>query len=336
MNSKTVRWLKLLFGFAIAVGFAWLLARGLDLDALGRAFTGLSIPVVLLALVFLAAGWTIRIVRWWWMLRVFEPTLPLGACAGPFLAGMAVNNVLPFRAGDALRVLGFRRQLRSPAMRVAGTLVIERVLDVSILVGVFFLGLLSLPAGVFPKGFVVAVTWVAGVGSVATLALLLFFPALDRLRERLSGRGFLATWRWPKAVARHGVHLAETFSLVRSPQRMLILIGLSIVAWICEGALFAVLAAAIVAGVAPLGPWFALATGTLATVIPSTPGHLGTFDYFAAQGLAAYGASPEHSVAFALTVHAMLWASSTTVGLLCLLRSWASANPTVKGTIPNR
>ena len=52
-----------------------------------------------------------------------------------------------------------------------------------------------------------------------------------------------------------------------------------------------------------------LAAGTLATTIPSAPGHVGTFDWFAAQGLKAYGTSAEVAIAFALTVHAVLWVS---------------------------
>ena len=334
MNSETVRWLKLSIGLATTAGFVWLLAREVDLDALGGAFAGLSVSTVLLALAFLAAGWAARIVRWWWMLRALEPTLPLGACAGPFLAGMAVNNVAPFRAGDALRVLGFRRQLRAPAMAVAGTLVVERVLDVAVLTGVLFVGLIGLPDGAFPRGFVVAVTWLAGCGAAVILVLPLFMPWLGRARERLfakgssacssaegssPGRRFFTARRWAQAVSRHGVHLAEALSLMRAPRRMLALIGLSIVAWACEGAAFATVAAGIRAGAEPMGPWFSLAAGTLATTIPSAPGHVGTFDWFAALGLEAYGASAEVAIAFALTVHAVLWVSSTVAGLFCLL-----------------
>ena len=319
MSSGTVRWLKLSVGLATTAGFVWLLAREVDLDVLGRAFAGLSVSTVLLALAFLAAGWAARIVRWWWMLRALEPTLPLGACAGPFLAGMAVNNVAPFRAGDALRVLGFRRQLRAPAMAVAGTLVVERVLDVAVLTGILFLGLLGLPDGAFPRGFAVAAASLAGAGLAAILVLPLLAPVLGRIRERLPGRRLFAGRRWAQAVSRHGAWLAEALRLVHSRPRMLVLIGLSAVAWACEGAVFATVAAGIGAGAEPMGPWFSLATGTLATAIPSAPGHVGTFDWFAAQGLEAYGASAEVAIAFALTVHAVLWVSSTAAGLFFLL-----------------
>ena len=196
MSSDTARWLKLLIGLAASAGFVWLLAREVDLDALGGVFAGLPVSTVLLALAFLATGWAVRIVRWWWMLRALEPTLPLGACAGPFLAGMAVNNVAPFRAGDALRVLGFRRQLRAPAMAVAGTLVVERVLDVAVLTGILFLGLLGLPDGAFPRSFVVAAASLAGSGLAAILVLPLLVPVLGRIGERLPA----TTRRWTNCL----------------------------------------------------------------------------------------------------------------------------------------
>ena len=85
-------------------GFAWLPTRGLDPEALARAFSGLSVRAVLFALALMGAAHAVRIVRWWWMLRALEPDLPVAACISPFLASMALNNLLPLRAGDALRV----------------------------------------------------------------------------------------------------------------------------------------------------------------------------------------------------------------------------------------
>ena len=317
---------KLLIGFALTAGFVGLLVHGLDPVELRHAFAGLSVPAVLLSLVFLAVGYTVRIVRWWCLLRVLEPNLPFGACIWPFLASIAVNNVLPLRAGDVLRAVGFRRQLRSPAVRVAGTLVIERAMDLVVLSGIFFLGLLALPdphvgrtGGVLPSDFVVAVTWLSGLSVAGILALMLFLPWLERIRDRLPGSRFVAGRRWPEAVARHVAHLVEALGLLRSPQRVLALLGLSVVSWICEGAVFVTVATALHTGTAPLGPWLSLATGTLATLLPSAPGYIGTFDYFAAQGLAAYGVSPETAAAFALIVHAVLWAPLTALGALYLL-----------------
>ena len=315
MDRPLARWLKLSLAFAATAGFGWLLVRGLDADALAAAFAGLSPAAIALALVFLVAGWSLRILRWWWMLRALEPSVPLGACAGPFLAGMAVNNVVPFRAGDAFRTLGYLRQLRVPAMGVAGTMVVERILDIAVLTGVFFLCLSGLPEGAFERGFATAAAWLAGVVVAAVLALPALWPWLARRGASLARSRPLAGRRWVLAAGRHGAHLGAALRLMRSSRRMPPLVGLSVVAWACEGAFYAAVAAALGGDAFAPGPWFSLATGTLATVIPSAPGHIGTFDFFAAQGFAAWGASPERAVAFALSVHAVLWVSSTLAGL---------------------
>ena len=145
------RSLKLAIGIGMTAIFGWLLVRQVEVEPLRRAFAGLSIPFLVLAIGFLVAGYTSRVVRWWWMLRVLEPTLSFRACIWPFLTSIAANNVLPFRAGDVLRVFGFRRQLRSPSLRVLGTLVIERLLDLIVLLGFFFLGLLAEQIGLLRR-----------------------------------------------------------------------------------------------------------------------------------------------------------------------------------------
>jgi uncharacterized membrane protein YbhN (UPF0104 family) len=103
-----------------------------------------------------------------------------------------------------------------------------------------------------------------------------------------------------------------------SPMLVLQLIGLSMAVWVLEGAIFATVMWSLSANAGAFGPWFALATGTLATVLPSTPGYVGTFDYFATLGLMAYGAKKESAVAFSLLVHFLLWLPITLIGGLYL------------------
>ena len=312
--SQTVRrWLKFVVGLIVAAVFLWLLVRGSELAALRAAFAQLSVPTMLLALGFAGVGHGVRIVRWWRLLRVLEPRLRLAACVRPFFCGFAINNVLPFRAGDAFRALAFQDELRSPAMRVVGTLVIERVVDVIVVSGIFFVGLLALPAGALPRGIVIAVGALAALGLVALLAAAVALPwveaVLRRLAEGLSGARS-AQW-----AARHGLHLAGALRLVRSNRGMFAFAGLSVVIWACEGAAFVTVAAALGVAEPLLGPWLALGVGTLSTTLPLAPGHIGTFDYFVAQGLVAYGASLATATAFALAVHA-LWVPYTVAGLL--------------------
>ena len=59
------------------------------------------------------------------------------------------------------------------------------------------------------------------------------------------------------------------------------------------GGAFVVLTEALMLGAAPLRPRLSLAADTLATALPVAPG-VGTFDYFAAPGFAAYGSTASH------------------------------------------
>ena len=317
--SKRWRWPKLVLGLAVSLTFLWLLLKGIDPEGLRSSFVRLSVPHLLLALGFLASGYAVRVVRWWWMLRAFEPELKVSACFGPLLASVAVNNVLPFRAGDVLRIFGFRRQLRSPAVRIFGTLVIERLLDLQVLLAFFFAGLILLRGGDFSPGFVTFAVAAGGMALVTTVALVLFSPRISGLVGWIASRPSMSRRGWGDGLDRSGRQLGEALVLVRSPKRAAALVLLSLLAWTLEGAVFVTVAHTLASGASPAGPWFALATGTLATLLPSTPGYVGTFDFFAMQGLAAHGAGQEVSAAFALTVHAVLWVPITVAGLAFLL-----------------
>jgi uncharacterized membrane protein YbhN (UPF0104 family) len=70
-----------------------------------------------------------------------------------------------------------------------------------------------------------------------------------------------------------------------------------------------------------------LGAATLATLLPSSPGYVGTFDYFATLGLTAYGALPSTAAAFAFLTHLMLWIPVTVAGFLTMLVHRSSQRP---------
>jgi len=310
---------RLLLGFTLAAIFLYLAFGQLEWGSIGAAVSSARRGPLLLALVFLIFGFWTRITRWWWMLRVFEPELPLGNCIRPFLISMAVNNTLPFRAGDVFRTVGFRDELRSPAMRVLGTLVVERLLDLLVLLAFFFIGFIGLSSvavNQLPPLFVNATITIAAACLIGLLTLLLLPHQVQKV-FRWSYR----RWLGHNAAASTQARLQQLFgalSLLRSPKLSLQLLALTIIAWTFEGGVFAAVAWSLQADSAPLGPWFSLALGTLATLIPSSPGYVGTFDYFTMLGLISYGCDRETAAVFTLLVHLFLWVPVTLVGAIFL------------------
>lgn len=314
--SSRVRWGRTLAGLVVAAFFVILLSRRVDWSEVRRVLAAARWTPLLLALLALSADMAARIARWWLMLRAAEPGLPLASCVRPFLGSLALNNTVPLRAGDVVRVFGFRQTLRAPTAHVVGTLVLERMLDLLVLVAILFIGVLG-TSGIFPRPFVLLAGG-AGLAAVATLLAMTLLPeAITRLmqtvvRKLFSGRKWLP--RATGAVAQ----LTASLALLRSPARAARLLGLSLLAWTLEGAVFACVAMSLQIPVPWAAPWLSLGAATLATLLPSSPGYVGTFDYFATLGLTAYGAPPSAATAFALLTHLVLWLPVTVVGLIAV------------------
>jgi uncharacterized membrane protein YbhN (UPF0104 family) len=308
------RWLRPAVGALVALAFLWLGFRRLDWRAIGDAWTRADAAPLALGLLALALGFGVRIARWWLMLRASAPGLAFGACVRPFLVSIALNNTVPLRAGDVVRAVGFRDVLRAPGARVVGTLVLERILDLLALLVIFFVGLVGLGRARVPDALVSAAT-VAGSAALAALVALVLAPGRVRaLLEWALSRGPLA-----RRTGGMAAQFVEPFALLQRPGVALPLVLLSFAGWLLEGGLYLGAARALGLELPPLAPLFALATGTLATLLPSSPGYVGTFDYFAMQGLVAYGVGSAQAAAFAILVHLLLWAPVTVTGALLLL-----------------
>jgi len=314
--SRSTGRARAIAGLVVAGVFVFLLARGVEWAEVRRALAGASVWPLALGLVALAVDMAARITRWWWMLRAAEPGLPLASCVRPFLGSLALNNTVPLRAGDVVRAVGFRRTLGAPVAHVAGTLVLERLLDLLVLLAILLAGVAG-TRGVFPRGFLVA-AGVAGVAALAALVALTFFPGpITGLIRRSMARLFGGR-PWLPAVSRAVNQVAAALALLRSPGRAARLLGLSLVAWLLEGCVFACAAWSLGLGVPWPAPWLALGAATLATLLPSSPGYVGTFDYFATLALTAYGAPAAGAAAFAVVTHLMLWAPVTLAGFAAL------------------
>jgi uncharacterized membrane protein YbhN (UPF0104 family) len=160
------------------------------------------------------------------------------------------------------------------------------------------------------------------VGLVATtmlLALILAPDPLQRFADRILHRVPLGNGRLRGRVFALSNQFFASLAVARPARRVVALLGLSALAWTLEGTMYACVAWSLEVAGSPAGPWFALATGTLATMIPSSPGYVGTFDYFAVLGLMAFGATRVAALTFALLVHLILWLPVTVVGSACLL-----------------
>jgi uncharacterized protein (TIRG00374 family) len=309
--------LRLTLSLLLAIVFIWLIARQINPDELKRAFVGTNTSWIILGLTAFSLGYACRIERWRLMLQRDNSSLGWKRCAGPLLASFAANNVLPFRAGDVLRTFAFNGRLGVSSGVVVATLFVERLLD--LLMVLVMLGVVLAMFNLDVNGF-------AGIGSATLIAiatgilLLLMFPQLFAPLAIASGK--LVARVTPKLGQKllHEinkslvtlVHLSKGGTMIR-------LVAWSIVAWLAEGCVFWFAAISLSSITTPTAGWLALPVGTLATLIPSTPGYVGTFDYFTVRAMSALGNNLVAATAYALLVHVLLWLPPTLIGGVYLL-----------------
>lgn len=296
----------------------WLVLRHIEWADAWRTVKKADSGWLLASLVLLSSGYLLRVIRWWLMLRYMSAGLGLNACVGPFLSSIAINNVLPFRAGDVLRTVGFRRHLDIAPIPVMTTLVLERLFDLTVLLGFFFVGLVQVD-GRFPHAVVVTTAWMA-MGCILLVLLTVLLPhRLQGPAGRLVHMGERRSWRIVRNIGTGAGQFFSSLSILQSSRLLVQLLVLSLGIWGLEGGVFFAVAHAL--GMTGLGaaPWFALSTGTLGTLLPSTPGYVGTFDYFTMLGLMAYRVDEPTAAIFALVIHLILWFPLTVVGLSWLI-----------------
>lgn len=105
------KFVRALLGIGLTATFLWLIFRQIDIDQIALILCSINPFWIVLAIGTFFAGYACRIERWKIMLSHENQNLTWSRCAGPLMASVAANNLLPFRSGDAIRSFGFNRRL---------------------------------------------------------------------------------------------------------------------------------------------------------------------------------------------------------------------------------
>jgi len=213
--------------------------------------------------------------------------------------GYAANNLLPARAGDAVRVVLMAPRAAVSLRTVVGTLLAERLLDVGLLLTLFVVvgyGLLGEVGG--DKVELVLLAG-AGLAAAAGIAYLLV-----RRNDRVMA--FVA----PIASATLGLRRAH---------HGLRLIGITMVIWALEASVWMSTGAAVGFGMTPIEGLYIVALSSIFAMIPSGPAYAGTQDAAAIIGIKALGGTSAQAVAYVVMLRFVIVVPITLIGLALLI-----------------
>ncbi|HLZ26404.1 MAG TPA: lysylphosphatidylglycerol synthase transmembrane domain-containing protein [Chloroflexota bacterium] len=317
------RSLRFLIPFAISAGLLILLVYflGDQLSAIPGDLLKADWSLIPAAIALYFVGIWVRSVRW--RLLLPEHSVKLFTLFRALVVGLTVNDVVPLRAGEVARAYLLARWCRIPYGTTVASLVVERVLDGLSLAVLLLIALTLVPS---PPPYLL----VGAVGATAifvTAATLLALAAW-RASAIMALAGFVGRRlprRFGTPIERLASSFARALALVHSPARLARMLGLSLLAWGLELGVFFVV---MLSFRLPASYQLALLVGSAAnfsTLVPSSPGYAGTFDFALTRVLQDAVAIPiptATAAAYDVVVHyAILILPVVVVGMLVLWRS---------------
>ncbi len=231
----------------------------------------------------------------WRSLLLAEGATPSRADAhGLNVVGYAANNVLPARAGDAVRVFLMAPRAATSRKAVLGTLIAERLLDIAVILTLFLVvgyGLLG-EAGAGEAGWIVLVTAALAVAGAVGVVLV-------RRNERLHRIAAPILSSTLQLRGRHG----------------LTLLGVTLVVWALEAGVWMSTGAAAGFPMDPIEGCYIVALASVFALIPSGPGYAGTQDAAAITGILALGGTHSQAVTYLILVRFVIAVPITVAGL---------------------
>jgi hypothetical protein len=284
---------------ASTLGFGYLAIRDAHPDEVWDALQAANAWWVVPAFAVLAVAVAVRVLRW--QLLFHRETRPsYGATAAAALVGLAVNSILPLRAGEAARVIALNRRAGTSSVESVATVALERILDVLCLLLLLLAALPWLPE-VDWVGAAAAVA--AGLAALLVGAALVFalfgdrpFHALDRVVNRLP---------FGERVEHVGANLRRGLVALRDPALALTALTLTVVSWVLTSFSFWLLTLAFDLDLPLVAGVLILAAVGFSVILPAGPGSLGVFEAATVVALAAYDVPASLALSYAFTLHAM-------------------------------
>jgi len=322
------RW-QFWLGVAISAVCLWLALRGLTLGEVWATLQGANYWLLLPGIAVYFLGVWARAWRWRYLLRPLKH-ISTRRMFPVVATGYMGNNIYPARAGELLRIYVLRRREGVSISASLATIIVEHTFDGIVMLAFVFFNLPQLARLTADSGFVgdiqTLTIWVAGL-FLGVVSVFLLMAAMPSKASRVIGwfTDRLIPHRFRMKVGEFTERFLGGLASLRSPADVLIVLGTSVVIWLFETGMYWFVMQAFTLEVNFSAMMLMNGTVNLATMIPSAPGYVGTFDATGIAVLEAYGVARSIAAGYTLVLHAALWLPITLLGAYFFTReslSW--------------
>lgn len=257
-------------------------------------------PILIIGAVVLTFSYIIRGYKTCLLLK--SSRKDISNIAGSLYVSVALNNILPFRSGDILRIFYLKNILKIEVARSTAALIIERLVDLGMILILFLVAIYMINPTQISRFMQVIIQMMPhhlmlNVGLIFAALALVMFCSRHVLRR---------------------IVLPALKQLEISFSRMTKLLLASCLQWLIEIVLLSLVVSRFVVPTHELQAILSAFMCNLATLVPSAPGYVGTFEVIGLIPFQLSGATLIPAFAlFVVVYHLTIWCFSTVLGLLC-------------------
>ncbi|RJO69440.1 MAG: UPF0104 family protein [Myxococcales bacterium] len=318
MRRRVVK-IKTALAILVSAVFLWLAVRQFDVEEFVSVIGQLHPSYILPALAAYLLSFVFRTVRWRVMLRT-QKTILLPRLFTYIVIGFTANNLLPARLGEIVRayVTGKREKMsRSSAF---ASVILERLFD-GVTIMMLLVALMFVAGPALDRPWVRYLAWVSAALFVGGLGLLVL---LAYQHDRALALATLLLRLAPERLAAKAMHILTRFvaglSLLKHPGDVLLSILLSFGVWGSEVLVYLIYLKAFDIAAPPVAAFLALVVVNLSSLIPSSPGYIGVFQFACKESLSLFGVGATTALAWSVAIHATQVLPITLLGLVFLSR----------------
>ncbi len=302
---------------AVSAVFLILAVRNIRFEEFLHAVEQMNPVYFLPAVSCYFASFFFRTLRWKIMLRSVK-SIAMGPLFRYIVLGYMANNLLPARLGEVVRAYVTGKQENMSRSSAFASVILERLFDgITILMLLLFL----IFAAELDAGWLRYLAWASAGLFMGALG---FLFALTYARERVLGITERVVRYLPEALSSKILHILHRFvaglKLLRRPGDFFFSIAMSFPVWLCEVLVYYLYLKAFRIDVPFKAAVLALVVVNLSSLIPSSPGFIGVFQYACVKSLAVFGVGSTLALAWSVAIHSTQIVPITLLGLAILSR----------------
>lgn len=309
---------KLLFGIIISIIFLWLAFQKGNISEVTKIIRKADIFMLLLSILFTVIGLILRSYRWKLIGRDYEGIKWLKFFKATSM-GLMLNVFLPFRSGDLFQGYFLSKKGSISKSYVFSTVFVERLMDflpplLLIISGSFFI---ILPEQIRINKLLLIVTFLIA----CLFAVILFRNKFIGIINRFS------KFKHGDKIERLLNNIIEAIAFLKNKQVIFVAIPLTFFNWIViYPTSYLLMMKSINININYWSVLLVMSISVLSAAIPSSPGFIGTWEFFTVIALGIFNVERNRALSYAVLSHFMTFLPFVIIGLFYFFYEISSSN----------